>query len=203
MPKKNGHEVLAEIEADPVLKQIPVVLLTVSERDEDILEALRLKMNYYLAKPVTADKLSLLVRSIYELQAEGVPSSTACSVEETHVRMILAGNPHTAAVALTKLADDPNTRVRCRVAENPNVSLATLSKLALDTDTDVRLSICENPNTPASMLEALAKDQSDDVRMGMATNGRTPIALLKDLANDDNIYVSSSAKKTLAAGTSV
>ena len=37
MPKKNGHEVLAEIKADDVLKKIPVVLLTVSQQDEDCL----------------------------------------------------------------------------------------------------------------------------------------------------------------------
>src|SRR5580704_11984141 len=45
MPRKTGHEVLAEIKADPKLTTIPVVLLTVSQQDRDIMEALRLKMN--------------------------------------------------------------------------------------------------------------------------------------------------------------
>src|SRR5271168_784851 len=61
MPKKNGHEVLAEIRQDSTFAKIPVILLTVSQRDEDILQALSLKMNYYLNKPVDAAKLSTLV----------------------------------------------------------------------------------------------------------------------------------------------
>lgn len=67
MPKKNGHEVLEEIQANDTLRLIPVVLLTVSERDEDVLEALRLKMNYYVSKPVTSQKLSTLIKAIHEL----------------------------------------------------------------------------------------------------------------------------------------
>ena len=43
MPRKNGHEVLADVQADKELSKIPVVLLTVSQRDEDVLEALKLE----------------------------------------------------------------------------------------------------------------------------------------------------------------
>jgi two-component system, chemotaxis family, response regulator Rcp1 len=47
MPKKNGHEVLEVIKDNPKLEEIPVVVLTVSEAEEDIARALGLKMNYY------------------------------------------------------------------------------------------------------------------------------------------------------------
>ena len=70
MPKKNGHEVLEEIKNDPDFRAIPVVLLTVSERHEDVMEALRSKMNYYIAKPVTAQKLSAIINAIHELQTQ-------------------------------------------------------------------------------------------------------------------------------------
>jgi two-component system, chemotaxis family, response regulator Rcp1 len=199
MPRKNGHEVLKEIDADSVLRNIPVILLTVSDNDQDVMEALKWKMNYYLSKPVTSEKLSVLIRSIYELHQDEHVASDSASHDEVHVKVILAGNPHTAAIALERLAIDPSQRVRRRVAENPNVPVPILSQLAEDSDVEVRQSIVENPSTPASLLESLAKDLSDDVRMSMATSHRTPTDILKGLANDDNIYVSSSAKKTLGA----
>src|SRR5580698_11263994 len=72
MPRKNGHEVLAEVKADPKLAMVPVVLLTVSQQERDIMEALRLKMNYYLCKPVDAEQLAALVHAIFELhKADG------------------------------------------------------------------------------------------------------------------------------------
>src|SRR5580698_7698994 len=70
MPRKNGHEVLAEIKADPQLAIVPVVLLTVSQTEKDIMEALRLKMNFYLCKPVDPEQLTALVDAIFELHKE-------------------------------------------------------------------------------------------------------------------------------------
>ncbi|HEY9785864.1 MAG TPA: response regulator [Candidatus Obscuribacterales bacterium] len=67
MPKKNGHEVLAEMKDNPELEEIPVVVLTVSEAEEDIVKALGLKMNYYLNKPVNAQKLTPILSTIIEL----------------------------------------------------------------------------------------------------------------------------------------
>ncbi len=67
MPKKNGHEVLEVIKDDPKLEVIPVVVLTVSEADEDITRALGLKMNYYLNKPVNVQKLAPILTTIIEL----------------------------------------------------------------------------------------------------------------------------------------
>lgn len=196
MPRKNGHEVLAEIKADSELTKIPVVLLTVSQRDEDVMEALKLKMNYYIAKPVTWQKLSVLVKAIHELHT--ADPERAHSEEETHVRLILASNPHTSPMVLAKLADDEDQRVRSRVAENEQVPYKILAKLANDKDPDVRSSVCENVNVPADLLEKLSADPSEDVRLAIAGNLRVPTHILKALASDSNTYVSSSASKTLA-----
>ncbi len=199
MPRKNGHEVLAEIKNDPELKPIPVVLLTVSERDDDVMEALRLKMNYYIAKPVTSQKLSVIIKSIHELHTQPANEFDVHTDEESHIRLVLAGNPHTSVVALTKLSDDPDEKVRSRVAENAHTPTALLIKLANDSSAEVRLSVSENVNAPASVLQTLSTDQSEDVRVELSANPRTPRHLLKTLADDVNIYVSSIAYKTLEA----
>jgi CheY-like chemotaxis protein len=196
MPRKNGHEVLADIKDDQELRKIPVVLLTVSQRDEDVMEALKLKMNYYLAKPVTAQKLSVLVKAIWDLHTkEGVFEHKD---DETHVRMVLAGNPHTALSVLEKLAGDTSERVRARVAENPETPQHILVKLSKDDNPEVRLSVSENLNAPPSLLEELAKDPSEDVRLGLAGNPRVPSKILSMLTEDENMFVASSAHKTLA-----
>lgn len=52
MPKKNGFEVLADIKSDPELKNIPVVVLTTSESDQDIIKSYSLSANAYITKPV-------------------------------------------------------------------------------------------------------------------------------------------------------
>lgn len=67
MPKKNGHEVLREIKEDPDLNDIPVILLTVSTDQDEILSALRIKMNYYLNKPVDPKTLRPLLMAIDDL----------------------------------------------------------------------------------------------------------------------------------------
>lgn len=200
MPKKNGHEVLADIKADPELRNIPVVLLTVSQRDEDVMEALKLKMNYYIAKPITAQKLSVLVRSIYELQKD-FGTEYSHSNEEAHVRLVLACNPHTAPGVLEKLASDADYKVRAHVAENPETPLSILVKLANDESAEVRLAVSENPKADASLLEKLAKDPNEDVRLGLAENPRVPSKILSMLAEDENTFVASSANKTLSKAT--
>lgn len=52
LPKKDGREVLAEIKADPNLKRIPVVILTTSKTEEDIIKSYNLHANAYITKPV-------------------------------------------------------------------------------------------------------------------------------------------------------
>jgi chemotaxis family two-component system response regulator Rcp1 len=64
LPKKNGREVLAEIKADPDLKRIPVVILTVSEAEQDILKSYNLHANCYITKPVNLDQFIQVVKSI-------------------------------------------------------------------------------------------------------------------------------------------
>jgi CheY-like chemotaxis protein len=53
MPKKDGREALREIKADPKLRQIPIIVLTTSQADEDILRSSDLGANSYITKPVT------------------------------------------------------------------------------------------------------------------------------------------------------
>ena len=64
MPKKNGREVLAEIKADPDLMAIPVLVLTISQAEEDILKSYNLHANCYIQKPVDINKFIDVVKSI-------------------------------------------------------------------------------------------------------------------------------------------
>lgn len=64
LPKKDGREVLQEIKADPNLKRIPVVVMTTSQAEEDIIKAYNLSANCYITKPVDLDKFIAVVRSI-------------------------------------------------------------------------------------------------------------------------------------------
>ncbi|MBX5493058.1 MAG: response regulator [Chloroflexi bacterium] len=64
LPKKDGREVLAEIKADPALRRIPVVVLTTSEAEQDIVRSYDLHANCYITKPVDLDAFIEVVRSI-------------------------------------------------------------------------------------------------------------------------------------------
>ena len=64
LPRKNGREVLAEIKADPDLKKIPIVVLTTSSAEEDVLRAYDLNANCYVVKPVGFDNFMEAVQSI-------------------------------------------------------------------------------------------------------------------------------------------
>jgi chemotaxis family two-component system response regulator Rcp1 len=66
LPKKDGREVLAEIKADPNLRRIPVVVLTVSKDEEDILKAYDLYANCYITKPIDLDQFINVIRTIKE-----------------------------------------------------------------------------------------------------------------------------------------
>ena len=70
LPKKDGREVLAEIKADPHLKQIPVLVLTTSKHEEDILKSYELHANCYINKSGDLKQLFKLVRSIEEFWLE-------------------------------------------------------------------------------------------------------------------------------------
>jgi CheY-like chemotaxis protein len=64
LPRKTGREVLAEVKADPSLAPIPVVIMTVSRDERDILESYRLHANCYIRKPVRFQEFTEIVRSI-------------------------------------------------------------------------------------------------------------------------------------------
>ena len=64
LPKKDGREVLAEIKADPNLRRIPVVVLTTSSSEEDILKIYDLHANCYITKPVDLEQFMGVVKSI-------------------------------------------------------------------------------------------------------------------------------------------
>jgi chemotaxis family two-component system response regulator Rcp1 len=64
LPKKDGREVLAEIKADQELKTIPVVILTTSKAEEDILRSYQLQANCYVTKPVRLGEFLEVVKSI-------------------------------------------------------------------------------------------------------------------------------------------
>jgi CheY-like chemotaxis protein len=66
LPKKDGREVLAEIKADDDLKRIPVVVLTISKAEEDILRSYSLHANCYLTKPIEFEQFLKLVKYIEE-----------------------------------------------------------------------------------------------------------------------------------------
>lgn len=64
LPKKDGREVLAEIKDDPDLKRIPVVILTVSKAEEDIIKTYELHTNCYITKPVDLDRFLDVVKAV-------------------------------------------------------------------------------------------------------------------------------------------
>jgi CheY-like chemotaxis protein len=66
LPRRDGREVLAEIKADDQLHLIPVVVLTTSQADEDILRSYQLHANAYVTKPVDFERFVSVVRQIDE-----------------------------------------------------------------------------------------------------------------------------------------
>jgi chemotaxis family two-component system response regulator Rcp1 len=64
LPRKDGREVLAEIKADEALKRIPVVILTASQSEEDIVKTYDLHANCYIAKPINLSQFIKVVQSI-------------------------------------------------------------------------------------------------------------------------------------------
>lgn len=64
LPRKSGREVLEEIKEDPELKRIPVVILTVSEAEQDIIKSYNLHANCYITKPVNLEQFIEVVKSI-------------------------------------------------------------------------------------------------------------------------------------------
>jgi CheY-like chemotaxis protein len=66
LPKKDGREVLADIKSDPRLRRIPVVVMTTSKAEEDIVKCYDLHANSYVVKPIDLDKFIEVVKAIEE-----------------------------------------------------------------------------------------------------------------------------------------
>ena len=64
LPRLDGLEVLAELKADPVLKVIPVVILTTSQAEQDVLRSYALHANAYVSKPVDFERFMEVIRQI-------------------------------------------------------------------------------------------------------------------------------------------
>ena len=77
LPKKNGFEVLKEIKDDDELKRIPVVVLTTSQAEQDIVASYDLHANAYISKPVDLDQFLAVVKAIegFWLEIVNLPSN--------------------------------------------------------------------------------------------------------------------------------
>ena len=64
LPKKDGREVLKEIKTDPDLRRIPVVILTTSKAEEDVIKTYDYHANCYITKPIDLDQFMTVVKSI-------------------------------------------------------------------------------------------------------------------------------------------
>jgi CheY-like chemotaxis protein len=77
LPQKNGIEVLEEIKNDDNLKRIPVVVLTTSKAEEDIVKSYNLHANSYITKPVDFDQFIKVIRAIEDFWLEVVRLPTS------------------------------------------------------------------------------------------------------------------------------
>lgn len=66
LPKKDGREVLKEIKNDDNLKVIPVVILTISKAEEDVIKSYNLHANCYITKPIDLEQFSKVVKTIQD-----------------------------------------------------------------------------------------------------------------------------------------
>lgn len=76
MPRVDGREALGRIKSDPDLRRIPVVVLTTSKAEEDVVRAYDLGVNSFITKPVTFDQLLTVIRDLsrYWLEIVELPS---------------------------------------------------------------------------------------------------------------------------------
>ena len=66
LPRKDGREVLAEIKKDTILRHIPVIVLTTSKADEDIIKTYNLHANAYITKPVDLNQFAAIIHTLEE-----------------------------------------------------------------------------------------------------------------------------------------
>ena len=70
LPRKDGREVLIEIKADPMLQHIPVIVLTTSKAEEDIVRSYKLHANCFITKPVDLEQFTNVIKSIEDFWFE-------------------------------------------------------------------------------------------------------------------------------------
>ena len=82
MPRKDGRTALREIKASPILQRIPVVILTTSKAEEDIVRTYNLGVNSFICKPVTFDSLVEIVKTVgrYWIEIVALPPECQRSV---------------------------------------------------------------------------------------------------------------------------
>jgi CheY-like chemotaxis protein len=92
MPRKDGREALREIKSDPRLRRIPIVVLTTSRAEEDILNTYDLGVNSFCTKPVTFDGLVTLMKTMacYWFQIVELPPTEAAPASTLAARSLAA-----------------------------------------------------------------------------------------------------------------
>ena len=95
MPKMSGREVLAEIVKDEHLRSLPVVVLTTSEQEEEVLKLYKMRCSSYIVKPVDFDKFLKVVRTIaeYWFTVVVLPKVTSTEDATTHAEPQERGKP--------------------------------------------------------------------------------------------------------------
>lgn len=90
LPKKDGREVLAEIKGDENLKRIPVVILTISSDEEDVLKTYNLHANCYITKPIDLSQFVKMVKSIEDfwLTIVKLPNGERASIHRHPARSV-------------------------------------------------------------------------------------------------------------------
>jgi CheY-like chemotaxis protein len=78
MPRKDGRTVLKEIKNDPILHRIPIIILTTSKAEEDIIKTYNLGVNSFICKPVSFDKLVDIVKTVGHYWIEIVALPPEC-----------------------------------------------------------------------------------------------------------------------------
>lgn len=86
LPKKDGREVLSEIKSDDRLKHIPIVIMTISQAEEDILKSYDLHANCYITKPIDLNQFITIVRSIEDFWFSVVKLPPKTTILEHSIR---------------------------------------------------------------------------------------------------------------------
>lgn len=152
LPKKSGHDVLAEIKADPSLKYIPVIVLTTSRSDSDLLEAYGHHANGYITKPLDFASFSAALKTLGGYWFNVVtlppgpsierlrPESEAAFADEPrhHVRAALVSQSPKLETVIRELTGDCSpltfefTRVDSLASATPSLRLHKVDLLLLD-----------------------------------------------------------------------